>query len=381
MITKVKKFGGTSLYNETSLQNAAMVITEDIQNGFNVVVVVSAASGQTNSLLEHIANIGCEISLCEEDVVLATGEQINAALLAITLIKIGVKARSFMGWQLPIITNELHRDADIIDINVKQLKDCIAAGVVPIVAGFQGISYSYNITTLGRGGSDITATKLASILNAYKCEIYTDVDGIYAANPKIVLGAHKFTQLNYTLMNKAALLGAKVIHHKAVNDAMKHNLTIEILPSFEETDGTLLTANSSGGEIMLCSRCNIYACITNNSELLTGLHQNIYIANSVTTPKIMFVYMQKPSATIFNKMKLSGKVVCMTEVSVVSLDMIFSLQNILNLLMQSGIRVFATRECGNSKIFLVKPADEYSAIRVLYKHFYHIQYVNTLSEL
>ncbi|MGL9717430.1 MAG: aspartate kinase [Wolbachia sp.] len=234
----VKKFGGTSL---TDLNRVANLIKKDVEKGYNVVVVVSAIAGFTDQMAfqaRQISNLSCRQELSEYDVILSAGEQISCGLLAITLQSIGVNAKSWLAWQLPIITDDLYSESKIKTIKIDRLKRSFAEGyTVAIIAGFQGI-HGDRITTFGRGGSDISAVALAVAFNVKICEIFTDIDGVYTADPKIVPKARKLKFISYNEMLEMSSSGAKILHNRSVQLAMKHNIKVQVLSAFKEVEGT-----------------------------------------------------------------------------------------------------------------------------------------------
>ncbi|WP_395463336.1 aspartate kinase [Wolbachia endosymbiont of Cantharis cryptica] len=234
----VKKFGGTSL---TDLNRVANLIKKDVEKGYHVIVVVSAAAGFTDQMAfqaRQISNFSCRQELSEYDVVLSAGEQISCGLLAITLQSIGVNAKSWLAWQLPIITDDLYSESKIKTIKIDHLKRSFAEGyTVAIIAGFQGI-HDDRITTFGRGGSDISAVAFAVAFNVKVCEIFTDIDGIYTADPKIVPKARKLKSISYNEMLEMSSSGAKILHNRSVQLAMKHNIKVQVLSTFKEVEGT-----------------------------------------------------------------------------------------------------------------------------------------------
>ncbi|QKX01814.1 aspartate kinase [Wolbachia endosymbiont of Cruorifilaria tuberocauda] len=236
----VKKFGGTSL---TDLNRVASLIKKDVEKGCNVIVVVSAIAGFTDQMAfqaRQISNLSCRGELSEYDVLLSAGEQTSCGLLAITLQSIGVKAKSWLAWQLPIITDDFYSESKIKTIKIDLLKRSFAEGyTVAIIAGFQGI-HGNRITTFGRGGSDISAVALAVAFNIKICEIFTDIDGIYIANPKIVPKAHKLKSISYDEMLEMSSSGAKILHNRSVQLAMKHDIKVQVLSSFKEAEGTVV---------------------------------------------------------------------------------------------------------------------------------------------
>ncbi|MDP2575688.1 aspartate kinase [Vibrio penaeicida] len=245
----VQKFGGTSVGSIERIEAVAERIIKTKQEGKQVVVVVSAMSGETNRLLGLAQQIDSVPTARELDVLLSAGEQVSMALLAMTLNKKGANAVSLTGSQAGIKTNGFHNDASIESIDTNTIQSYLENDHVVIVAGFQGISESGNITTLGRGGSDTTAVALAGALNAAECQIFTDVDGIYTCDPRIVKSARKLAEIDFPSMEEMARKGAKVLHLPSVIHAWKHGIPLRVLSSFSENSGTLVTGEQSDSPI------------------------------------------------------------------------------------------------------------------------------------
>ncbi len=236
----VLKFGGTSVADVERIQHAASVVAREVRAGNRVVVVVSAMAGQTNQLVVWVQSINPLYDPAEYDAVVSTGEQVTIGLMALSLQKQGIASRSFAGWQVPIHTDTTHGKARITDIAPEGLLASLAAGVTPVVAGFQGITAEGRITTIGRGGSDTAAVALAAALKADRCDIYTDVDGVYTTDPRIVPKAKKIKKIAYEEMLELASLGAKVLQTRSVELAMKERVRVEVRSTFVETPGTLV---------------------------------------------------------------------------------------------------------------------------------------------
>lgn len=234
----VMKFGGTSVANLERIRNVARKVAAMIDAGHEIAVVVSAMSGETDKLVGYVQEAAALYDPREYDAVVSTGEQVTSGLLAIVLQAMGRKARSWSGWQLPIRTDAAHGAARIITIETESMLAAMAAGEVAVVAGFQGISAEGRVATLGRGGSDTSAVALAAALQADWCDIYTDVDGIYTTDPRIVPKARKLAQITYEEMLELASVGAKVLQTRSVEMAMKHNVRVQVLSSFEDKPGT-----------------------------------------------------------------------------------------------------------------------------------------------
>ena len=233
----VQKFGGTSVGSLERIENAAKRVESALKKGYKVVVVSSAMAGETDSLIELAKKITPFPNEREMDMLLATGEQKAIALFSMTLRKMGYPAVSLCGWQVPIVTDEVHTKARIKKVGTQRLRNLINEGFIPVVAGFQGVTENWEITTLGRGGSDTTAVALAAALNA-DCEIYTDVTGVFTADPRIVPQARKIDKISYEEMLELASLGAKVMQIRSVEFAAKYGVRIHVRSSFEEEEGT-----------------------------------------------------------------------------------------------------------------------------------------------
>jgi aspartate kinase len=242
----VHKYGGTSVGSLERIEAVAARVARHREEGHRVVVVVSAMSGETNRLQALGLDLGGQGVPREMDVLLASGEQASAALTAIALKGLGVPAQSFLADQLPIRTDSAHTRARIEHIATEALFDALDAGVVPVVAGFQGLAVDGSITTLGRGGSDTTAVALAAALKADECQIYTDVDGVYTTDPRVVSSARRLPRVTFEEMLEMASLGSKVLHPRSVEFAGKYGVPVRVLSSFEEGPGTLITLEEDG---------------------------------------------------------------------------------------------------------------------------------------
>lgn len=238
MATLVLKFGGTSVANPERIQNAAKKVKAELDLGHKVVVVVSAMSGVTNQLVEYVRTITPSYDPSEYDVVVASGEQVTSGLMALALQQLDVKARSYQGWQLPFYSSDKHEKARIDEIGTDLLKDCFKQNITPVVPGFQGVTRGNRITTLGRGGSDTSAVALAAALKADRCDIYTDVNGIYTSDPRVVQKAKKISRIAYEEMLELASLGSKVLQTRSVELAMNYKVPVQVLSTFETTVGS-----------------------------------------------------------------------------------------------------------------------------------------------
>jgi aspartate kinase len=236
----VQKFGGTSVADIERIKNVARRVKREVDQGNEVAVVVSAMAGVTNQLVGWV-NQTCALHDAREyDVVVASGEQVTSGLLALALQEIGVNARSWLGWQIPIATDGMHGKARIGAIDTEELDRRFKEGQVAVVAGFQGLGPRNRITTLGRGGSDTSAVALAAALRAERCDIFTDVDGVYTTDPRIVTKARKLDRITYEEMLEMASQGAKVLQTRSVEMAMNHGVRVQVLSSFVDAPGTLV---------------------------------------------------------------------------------------------------------------------------------------------
>lgn len=234
----VQKFGGTSVADIGRLEKVSLKVKREVDSGHQVAVVVSAMAGVTNQLVGYAQSLAGHAQNAEYDVIIAAGEQVTSGLLALALCQIGIPARSLLAWQIPIVTNAHHGNARILKINPKSIEECWEQGIIPVVAGFQGLAGDGRLTTLGRGGSDTTAVALAAELKADRCDIYTDVMGVYTADPRIVPKAQKLKTITYEEMFELAAQGAKVLQTRSVETAMIHQVPVRVLSSFHEETGT-----------------------------------------------------------------------------------------------------------------------------------------------
>ncbi|WP_339045378.1 aspartate kinase [Candidatus Mesenet endosymbiont of Agriotes lineatus] len=273
----VKKFGGTSVADLNCILHVAKLIKDDVDKGKSVIAVVSAMASFTNEMISKITQLSnlsySQEELSERDVVLSAGEQISCGFLTLALESLGIKAKSWLGWQISINTDDAYGKARIKDIQVDKLKASFKNYSVAIVAGFQGV-HNNRITTLGRGGSDTSAIAIAAALGAKICEIYTDVDGIYTADPNVVSKARKLDSISYEEMLEMSSLGAKVLQIRCVELAMKYNIKINILSTFAQSKGTLLLSKEEVVE----------------RNLITGITCDVHEA-SVTLKKVPFGFL------------------------------------------------------------------------------------------
>ena len=238
MVKKVLKFGGTSVGSTERIHHVANIIKKELSSGNKIIAVVSAMAGKTNELMKLSNEISDEFNKRELDVLLSSGEQVTCALLSGALIKLNIKARSWLNWQIPILTEGEHANARIINMHVEKIEKYLEEGGVAIIPGFQGISKNGDITTIGRGGSDATAVAVAKIFNADTCEIYTDVDGVFSTDPNKIPVAKKIDKISFDEMLELSSLGAKVMQSSAVQTAMMYDIPLEVRSTFTERKGT-----------------------------------------------------------------------------------------------------------------------------------------------
>ena len=278
----VQKFGGTSVGDAERIKNVASRIAKSCAEGNSIVVVLSAMSGETDRLLSLAKSIVSDPRGRETDVLLSTGEQVSIALLSMALEELGVPAVSFTGSQVKILTDNVYNKARIEDIDSTRLRATLDDGKVVVVAGFQGVDSEGNITTLGRGGSDTTAVALAAALEADECQIYTDVDGVYTTDPRIVPEARRLSQVTYEEMLEMASLGAKVLQIRAVEFASKYKVKLRVLSSFCDGIGTLITTEENIMEEALISGVTL-----NRNEaqvMMVGVPDRPGVASSILGP-------------------------------------------------------------------------------------------------
>ncbi len=236
----VQKFGGTSVRDAERVMNVARIVTDTFAKGNDVVVVVSAQGDTTDDLIAKAEEINPKASRREKDMLLAAGEQISIALLAMAIEKLGYHATSLLGWQAGFETSSAHTSARIKRVNVERIREALDKKNIVVVAGFQGISRHGDITTLGRGGSDTSAVAIAAAMHADLCQIYTDVEGVYTADPRKVENAKKLSEISYDEMLELATLGAQVLNNRSVEMAKKYNIELEVLSSLAKASGTIV---------------------------------------------------------------------------------------------------------------------------------------------
>ena len=240
MARVVQKFGGTSVADVGCIRNAAKKVKAEVEAGNEVAVVVSAMAGVTNQLIDHVSSVSTINDASEYDVVVSSGEQVTSGLMALALQDMGIPARSWLGWQLPIRTDDAHGRARITGIKISAVQAQLCEGQVAVIPGFQGVSKNNRMTTLGRGGSDTSAVALEAALCADRCDIYTDVDGVYTCDPRIVVKAQKLDRITYEEMLEMASQGAKVLETRSVEMAMNYGVQLNVRSTFADVKGTLV---------------------------------------------------------------------------------------------------------------------------------------------
>ena len=278
------KFGGTSVGDVDRIKNVRDIISDEVRNGWNVVAVVSAMSNETNKLINLAKQVGIESLVDPEyDSLISTGEDISSSLLSIALNSIGIDSRSWRGWQLPVRTDSFHSNAKIEEIKTEKLIEMFKQGTnVAVVSGFQGIEKSGRLTTLGRGGSDTSAVAIAAAIDAKRCDIYTDVSGIFTTDPRIKRNASKLKKISFEEMLEMASLGANVLQTRAVELAMRHKVPITVLNSFSKEEGTLVCDEE---EIMEKNIVSGIAFQKNESQItLTNIEDKPGVAAKIFGP-------------------------------------------------------------------------------------------------
>ncbi len=282
MALVVQKFGGTSVGSIEKIKKVASRVAREADKGNSVVVVVSAMAGETDKLITLAQAITHTPDNREADVLVATGEQVTSSLLAMALIDMGYKAKSYMGHQFRIITNQAFTSARILDIDTERVRQDIKAGNIIVVAGFQGVDEYGNITTLGRGGSDLSAVAVAAAIDADVCEIFTDVEGVYTTDPNICSDARKLKRISYEEMLEMASMGAKVLQTRSVEFAKKYDVTLHVRSTFSDNEGTIVTMEDDDMEKVVVSGVTY----NKNEAKITvwGIPDNPGIAASIFKP-------------------------------------------------------------------------------------------------
>ena len=279
----VQKFGGTSVGDIGRIENVANIIASEVKKKNKVIAIVSAMSKETNRLVKLVKETTSIYDGREYDGIVSTGENVTAGLLSIKLQNIGIPARSWLGWQIPILTTDMHTDARIQDINRENIERKFKEGMkVAVVAGFQGISSENRITTLGRGGSDTTAVAISATFGAERCDIFTDVEGVFTTDPRIVKNARKLDVIAYEEMLELSSLGAKVLHTRSVELAMRYGVRLQVLSSFEEKNGTLVCREDKMLESKIISGIS---CSKEEAKItLTGVDDKPGVAAAIFGP-------------------------------------------------------------------------------------------------
>ncbi|RMD49198.1 MAG: aspartate kinase [Alphaproteobacteria bacterium] len=282
----VMKFGGTSVADLARIRNAAEKVQREVERGYDVIVVVSAMAGKTNELVSWVDQVSPLYDAREYDAVVSSGENVTAGLMALTLQEMGIPARSWQGWQVPVRTNAAHGAARIEEIPTDNINAKFAEGMqVAVIAGFQGVGPDNRITTLGRGGSDTTAVAFAAAFGAERCDIYTDVDGVYTTDPRITAKARRLARISYEEMLELASLGAKVLQTRSVELAMRYKVRLRVLSSFEEADGNPGTLVCDEEEIMESKVVSGVAYSRDEAKVtLTGVEDRPGVAAAIFTP-------------------------------------------------------------------------------------------------
>ena len=312
----VQKFGGASVRTAECIKNVASLIAKEKQKKSSVVVVVSAMAHVTDNLIkkarEITTNLRCVQRLKEYDVILSSGEQVSSALLALALQDLGFKARSWLGWQLPLKSNSAFGEARITHVATKKVHETLEQGEIPIIAGFQCINQDDRITTLGRGGSDTTALAIAAALSASRCDLYKEVTGVFTADPYIVEEAKKIDSISYKEMLELSSSGARVLHSRAVEIAMRYKIPTRIVPTFTEAPGTTLV-----DEVQITKE-NVITAITHNSDNVvvtitgistskeTGILFSLLAEHKINTDTIIKNSIQNKNISITFTIKRSG---------------------------------------------------------------------------
>jgi aspartate kinase len=355
----VQKFGGTSVGSIERIKNVAQLVKAERDIGNQVVVVVSAMSGVTDQLVGLVSQLSTTANDNERqeyDSVVSTGENVSSGLVALALMNLGFKARSWQGWQIPIITNELFSQGKIQGIDPTKILQCLQDNEIPVISGFQGV-YDGRIVTLGRGGSDTSAAAIAAAINADRCDIYTDVDGVYTADPRVVPAAQKLDKITYGEMLEMAASGAKVLHPRSVEIAEKYNLQMQVLSSMTGGKGTLLVNENDSMEsqrITGVSGTKKICCFTiestkNNLKIFSELHKtNVHldlINQNLSDNSLMIIvpaHEQIPTENILGKIceyKLNENI---AKVSITGIGMQASagvVQKVFHILAEQGINV------------------------------------------
>ncbi len=397
----VQKYGGTSVGSVERIQAVAKRAADTFNRGNSVVLVVSAMGGETDKMIDLANELSQSPPEREMDMLLSSGERISAALTSMAINDLGVRSMSFTGRQVGIITYGAHTRAKIAEISADRVKAAIDEGIVPVICGFQGISETSDVTTLGRGGSDLTAVALASVLNADACEIYTDVDGIYTTDPNIVPEARKLDKISYEEMLELASLGAKVLQTRSVEFAAKYDVPLVVRSSFSDAEGTLVTKEDKDMEHVVVSgiaydknqtkftimgvpdrpgiAANLFKTIAESNIVVDMIVQNIshdgkYADISFTVPKTDSKKAQEISETVAKELEAQGVIADndIAKISIVGVGMRTHsgvAAKTFNALSENGINIImiSTSEIKISCVISVKYTE--LAVRVLHDVF------------
>ena len=394
----VQKYGGTSVGSVERIQAVAKRAADTFNRGNSVVLVVSAMGGETDKMIDLANELSQSPPEREMDMLLSSGERISAALTSMAINDLGVRSMSFTGRQVGIITYGAHTRAKIAEISADRVKAAIDEGIVPVICGFQGISETSDVTTLGRGGSDLTAVAVASVLNADACEIYTDVDGIYTTDPNIVPEARKLDKISYEEMLELASLGAKVLQTRSVEFAAKYDVPLVVRSSFSDAEGTLVTKEDKDMEHVVVSgiaydknqtkftimgvpdrpgiAANLFKTIAESNIVVDMIVQNIshdgkYADISFTVPKTDSKKAQEISETVAKELEAQGVIADndIAKISIVGVGMRTHsgvAAKTFNALSENGINIImiSTSEIKISCVISVKYKE--LAVRVLH---------------
>ncbi len=397
----VQKYGGTSVGSVERIQAVAKRAADTFNRGNSVVLVVSAMGGETDKMIDLANELSQSPPEREMDMLLSSGERISAALTSMAINDLGVRSMSFTGRQVGIITYGAHTRAKIAEISADRVKAAIDEGIVPVICGFQGISETSDVTTLGRGGSDLTAVAVASVLNADACEIYTDVDGIYTTDPNIVPEARKLDKISYEEMLELASLGAKVLQTRSVEFAAKYDVPLVVRSSFSDAEGTLVTKEDKDMEHVVVSgiaydknqtkftimgvpdrpgiAANLFKTIAESNIVVDMIVQNIshdgkYADISFTVPKTDSKKAQEISETVAKELEAQGVIADndIAKISIVGVGMRTHsgvAAKTFNALSENGINIImiSTSEIKISCVISVKYTE--LAVRVLHDVF------------
>ena len=397
----VQKYGGTSVGSVERIQAVAKRAADTFNKGNSVVLVVSAMGGETDKMIDLANELSQSPPEREMDMLLSSGERISAALTSMAINDLGVRSMSFTGRQVGIITYGAHTRAKIAEISADRVKAAIDEGIVPVICGFQGISETSDVTTLGRGGSDLTAVAVASVLNADACEIYTDVDGIYTTDPNIVPEARKLDKISYEEMLELASLGAKVLQTRSVEFAAKYDVPLVVRSSFSDAEGTLVTKEDKDMEHVVVSgiaydknqtkftimgvpdrpgiAANLFKTIAESNIVVDMIVQNIshdgkYADISFTVPKTDSKKAQEISETVAKELEAQGVIADndIAKISIVGVGMRTHsgvAAKTFNALSENGINIImiSTSEIKISCVISVKYTE--LAVRVLHDVF------------